>query len=98
MQRGIKPELLARWAQICADFQKLHAHLHISVCLWVEPKGIEIRMIGPEGDRAWLLMPFDEIALRDPEPTTMQQILRELKKSLRIHGNIIIPPAGTVFA
>lgn len=88
---AIKTQLLRRWAQVCEEYSK-----HNFTC-WcqIKPDGVETTMISPEGGRAFILIPYKEMAEADVPPNTIHQILAELKKSIQLHSSIIIPPAFT---
>lgn len=77
--RMINSTLLSYWGKVCRE---ANADGYTCFCQ-ITHSGLETTLIGPQGARAQLTMPWDEIANSGVPPGVIHEILSALRKNVR---------------
>lgn len=75
----INSTLLSYWGKVCRE---ANADGRVCFCQLTRD-GLEVTLIGPQGDRAQILMPWNEVANSGVPPGVIHEILSALRKNLR---------------
>lgn len=82
----INSTLLSYWGKVCRE-----ANSDGFTCFCqLTRDGLETTLIGPQGDRAQIVMPWHEIANSGIPPGVIHEILSALRRNLRVSSLIII--------
>lgn len=81
----INSTLLAYWGKVCRQANDSGFHCFCQLT----QDGLEVTLIGPQGDRGQLTMPWNEVAESGVPPGVIHEILSALRKNLRMTSLII---------
>lgn len=76
---NISSTLLSYWGKVCREANEGGRHCFCQLTR----DGLEVTLIGPQGDRAEILMPWHEIATSGVPPGVIHEVLSALRKNLR---------------
>lgn len=82
----ISSTLLSYWGNVCRE---ANSDGYSCFCQLTRD-GLEVTLIGPQGDRAQILMPWNEVAVSGVPPGVIHEILSALRKQMRTSSLILL--------
>lgn len=87
MSKTLKTSVLKYWGQAV---NKWYANSY-TVSIQLAPKGFLLSMIGPVGDQAMVIIPYDELSDVTEGESAVDGMLNALKRELKVPSKIILP-------
>lgn len=81
----ISSTLLGYWGKVCREANSGG----FSCFCQLTRDGLEVTLIGPQGDRGQILMPWNEVATSGVPPGVIHEILSALRKQMRTSSLIL---------